>query len=482
MDEELDEHRETRIQDGLKALWNAMVRLFVHEVSTSELPWDVAQIFSRLEISLLNVRVWKVLITGDMEEHRKDDAALRGGFTTQERREVNKIPLSLRCLRQAPNGRGKNRILEPPVLQFNVKGATVVLDAKGKPVCISIHNALQLPDIEAREHFVKSIEEQGKLAWCKGCGLSGLTRRKCMMEQFLHNAEVTRSYFGGKHSGYSPQDIVSSTKSGKPSDSTRLAYKNLNYREASFQVGNFIPRHIVSFTNVSVEHVGFLCLTTVINYLKMFNLCLRFTQKVTREDTPAVDISEEPMTSFKHAINRFEAHQTCQPANHQDSTVCAACGVSSFVEGGELSSKNVGGEAGLLFRECGCVVIPYGARDFIMFCGNSFHCPLPVHPKQLSQPGNKRKRRKDTEEVKVKRYSIATFLGNKVKSPVLLESAEVNQSLEIADFVPEDVKDYFSTYKKCYKHVVNQCRHDNVAVPIMNPRQLEQALRKKKNH
>jgi len=105
-----------------------------------------------------------------------------------------------------------------------------------------------------------------------------------------------------------------------------------------------------------------------------------------------------------------------------------------------------------------------------------------VHPKQLSQPGNKRKRRKDTEEVKVKRYSIATFLGNKVKSPVLLESAEVNQSLEIADFVPEDVKDYFSTYKKCYKHVVNQCRHDNVAVPIMNPRQLEQALREKKNH
>jgi len=68
MDVELDEHRETRIQDGLKALWNAMVRLFVQEVSTSELPSEVAHIFSRNEISLSNVRVWKVVITGDMEE------------------------------------------------------------------------------------------------------------------------------------------------------------------------------------------------------------------------------------------------------------------------------------------------------------------------------------------------------------------------------------------------------------------------------
>jgi len=152
------------------------------------------------------------------------------------------------------------------------------------------------------------------------------------------------------------------------------------------------------------------------------------------------------------------------------------------VEGGELSSKNVGGEAGLLFQEYGCVVLPYGARDFIMFCGNSFHCPLPVHPKQPSQPGNKRKRGKDREEVKVKRYSIATFLGNKVKSSVQLGSTEVDQSLEMNDFVPEDLNNHFSTYEKYYKHVVNQCRCDNVAVPIMNPRQLELALRNRKTH
>ena len=74
---------------------------------------------------------------------------------------------------------------------------------------------------------------------------------------------------------------------------------------------------------------------------------------------------------------------------------------------------------------------------------------------------------------------MATFLGNKVMSSIQLGSAEVDQKKETNDFVPEEVKDCFPTYEKHCEFVVNQCRHDNAAVPIVNPRQLELALRRK---
>jgi len=60
VDEELDEHREDRTHKGHKASWNAMVRLDVQEVSPLELPSELEQTFSKMEISLSNVNVWRV--------------------------------------------------------------------------------------------------------------------------------------------------------------------------------------------------------------------------------------------------------------------------------------------------------------------------------------------------------------------------------------------------------------------------------------
>jgi len=237
--------------------------------------------------------------------------------------------------------------------------------------------------------------------------VDGLTQQKHMMEQFLHNAEVNRSHFGNNHHKFAAQKIIPSTESGKPSDSTRLACINPNGREVTFQAGNCVPRHIASFTENPAESLGLQCLTTAVNCLKKFNLVLRFAQRVTRENTAAVDISEEPMKSFTHAINRFDAHQICQPANHQDSTVHSACAVSAFVEGGELSSKNFGGEAGLFFLEHGCAVLPHGVADVIVFYGNTYHCPLPVHP---TQSGSKRKKGKGQGKREEVRVSVTPWL------------------------------------------------------------------------
>lgn len=113
---DLDEHRKDRMGAGHKAVWNVMVLTDVQEASSAELSCELLRKLEDVEITPSNTKVWQVHIQGNID-NMKDEATLRGGFTTQERKQANKVPLSCKVLQRGPRGKGKNRILKPPDLQ-----------------------------------------------------------------------------------------------------------------------------------------------------------------------------------------------------------------------------------------------------------------------------------------------------------------------------------------------------------------------------
>jgi hypothetical protein len=82
------------------------------------------------------------------------------------------------------------------------------------------------------------------------------------------------------------------------------------------------------------------------------------------------------------------------------------------VEGGKLSFQDtVDADSGQLFLEYGSAVLPYGHRDCIFFCGNTFHCPLPLNPATATTIENKKRKQGGEKKVELCRYSVASFLG-----------------------------------------------------------------------
>jgi hypothetical protein len=146
--------------------------------------------------------------------------------------------------------------------------------------------------------------------------------------------------------------------------------------------------------------------------MKIFNPFLLFTSGINRKRSTPNEIGGLGKESFCHAVNRFEYSHPFPGAIHQDNVVNSVCCVSAFVEGGKLSaSDTVNAESGQLYIEYGSVLLPYGVRDCIFFCGNSFHCPLPPNPSTATIMENKKRKHNSEDKIELCRYSVASFLG-----------------------------------------------------------------------
>lgn len=418
-DDLLLDHTDDRLKAGREALTEYIKRTDIKKHVTVKLDEELLQRLLDVGVPPSNIQVFQS-VSMDRDDDTDDEATFRGGFTPSERKRVNKIPLNSRSFKRIPGGKearahAQRRFISRLSLPEGQKGATICLDADGYVVAIALQDALNEESVKARKLLIEFCELWDLLGWAKACGLSGLARVVVLFRFFSACAlgvkdktrrdylGTRRSYFGNKYKEYQAKRLLPSTKSGRPSDSTKLEYVNRDGELKTFQAGNFIHRTILGYHKKNKNPVYRPevrpYLKTVLELLEKFNDKILFTGSVHRlAEDPPVDLNECDESSFRHAVNRFDSRYHFQPAMHQDSIVNSACVASCFVKGGEIHTKDIGASGGQLFIEYG-MILPYASTDVIIFCGNCFHCPLPVHPYNGKNATD------------LCRYSIVTFLG-----------------------------------------------------------------------
>ena len=200
----------------------------------------------------------------------------------------------------------------------------------------------------------------------------------------------------------------------------KLNYENKNGENVQFQCGNLLYRCIAQHSltkngNPTQDSIMKMCGAATMTYEYRILVLLKLYGSYVRHRIEAkpLDLCNYEITDMKNAINRFEAYGEAPGAIHQDSTVEAAAVCTAFVGEGELRSKYThNAEGGQLFLEWGALVLPYGPSDAIIFCGNSFHAPMPPTPSEQIVASNKKREKGGLPKVKVKRYSLASFVKN----------------------------------------------------------------------
>ena len=396
-------------------MWEYLRRTDIKEVSPAEYMGGTAleDMLGENGICMENVVAYQSVVISLDKEYENEPGALRGGFTSSERKRVNKVPLLARTFRHIP-GRGndantnaRRRFIARPDIPDDEKGAILVFDTDRSLVGVVLLNILGENATRSRHFLVEKCKQWLLLGWAKICGISGTPNPFHILRYFSWNAMTRHSFFGSKHAGYRVNALIPSSRSGVITDSTKIEYVNLKGKVKSFQGGNFIYRSILDYKRKTNNPVLLAetrpYLDTAVDLLQQFSGFILLTKTVNRvpvDQEDIMDISDLPFYRFKHAINRFDANCHFQPAMHQDSTVHSACIVSSFVTGGAIASSNIGATCGQIFLEQG-PILPYAFRDAVMFCGNSFHAPLPINPLHH-----------DNDDCP-KRYSIVSFLGSK---------------------------------------------------------------------
>jgi hypothetical protein len=296
----------------------------------------------------------------------------------------------------------------------------------GSTVCIVALNALSKEVLLGRQELVHTYQEEGLLFWAKGCSLSGKCNYGYMDGLFRKSRELSQQFGIGKE-GYIHSIVPWSKKakmgSKKATGCVKLNYENKKGENVQFQCGNLLYRYIAEHSlteqgNPAQDSIMKICGEATMQYeyrilelLKIYSSFVRHTKTKHRIEAKPLDISNHEIPDMKHAINRFEAHYEAPGAIHQDSTVEAAAVCTAFVEEGELRSKYThNAEGGQLFLEWSALVLPYGPRDAIIFCGNSFHAPMPPHPSEQLITTNRKRKQDSSPPVTVKRYSLASFV------------------------------------------------------------------------
>ena len=352
------------------------------------------------------------------------ESALRGGFHSNgELDAVNRVQMSLSYVSKYHR---KNRVIRRPSLANKETGAIVIIDGLGSIVCIVLVNALSNATLLGRQELVDTYQEEGKLYWTKGCSLSGNCNYSYMDQLFRDNYHLSRQFGIGEEGyvhGVVPGSKKNSSVTKKAVGCVKLNYDNQKGKNVQFQCGNLLFRCIAHHSltqqgNPAQDSIIRMCGKLTMHYeyrilelLKLYGSYVRHTNTKHRIKAQPVDISDYEITDIKHAINRFESHGEAPGAIHQDSTVQAAAICTAFVGEGELSSKYshnaVGGQ---LFLEWGALILPYGESDAIIFCGNSFHAPMPPTPSKQFFSVNKKRKHIGSAPLKVKRYSLASFV------------------------------------------------------------------------
>jgi hypothetical protein len=377
---------------------------------------------TKLGMKKCNILFLQVLFKG-----QKDctyQPVLRGGFHKDEEiNAVNRVQMSLSHITKHHR---VNRVIVRPLLAHNEQGAIVVIDGLGSTVCIVALNSLSSDVVLGRKELVDTYQTEGKLFWTKGCSLSGNCNYSYMDTLFRDNLQLAKE-FGISEQGYLHSIVPWSKKAKigikKATGCVKLNYENKDGENVQFQCGNLLYRCIAEHSltiqgNPAQDSIMKMCGESTMSYeyrilelLKLHGRYVRHTNTKHRIDAKPVDISSYEITDMKHAINRFESNGEAPGAIHQDSTVEAAAVCTAFVAEGELSSKYThNAEGGQLFLEWGALVLPYGASDAIIFCGNSFHAPMPPNPSKQVCSTNKKRKRQALQLLKVKRYSVASFV------------------------------------------------------------------------
>jgi hypothetical protein len=376
---------------------------------------------TKLGMKKKNILFLQVLLKS--QEECTYEPARRGGFNKEELDSVNRVQMRLSYITKSNR---KNRVISRPSLEQNKQGAIVVVDALGSTVCIVVLNALSDATLLGRKELVDSYQKEGKLFWTKGCSLSGNCNYSYMEALFRDNQQLVKQ-FGIGQEGYIHSIIPWSNKAKqgtkKAMGCAKLNYDNRNGRNVQFQCGNLLYRCIAYHSLTQQGHpaqdsITKMCGAATMDYeycvlelLKIYGTYVRHTKTKHRSQAKPLDIRNYEVTDMKHAINRFEACSEAPGAIHQDSTVEAAAVCTAFVAEGELRSTYThNAEAGQLFLEWGSLVLPYGARDAIIFCGNSFHAPVPPTPSSQVIDTNRKRKQLASAPMKVKRYSLASFV------------------------------------------------------------------------
>jgi hypothetical protein len=352
------------------------------------------------------------------------EPALRGGFhRDKELDAVNRVQMSVSHITKHHR---KNRVIVRPSLADNEQGAIVVIDGLGSTVCIVALNALSNAVLLGRKELVDTYQQEGKLFWTKGCSLSGNCNYSYMDGIFRNSLEVPRQFGIGEQGyihGIIPWSKKAKVGNQKATGCVKLNYENQKGENVQFQCGNLLYRCIAHHTlteqgNPAQDSIMKMCGELAMHYeyrilelLKLYGSYVRHTNTKHRIKAEPLDVSNYQITDLKHAINRFESYGEAPGAIHQDSTVEAAAVCTAFVGEGELSSKYThNAEGGQLFLEWGALVLPYGPNDAIIFCGNSFHAPMPPTPSTQFVSTNKKRTNDGSALLKVKRYSVASFV------------------------------------------------------------------------
>lgn len=427
-----EQNRKHRLMEGKKAVWANISRTSVTRrtksglVASASTPQQTKDLLIKLKemgVEDEAIFLYQVEITNCSGLPKTDKAAHRGGFTAKERQVANKVSVGVRTYSEMPgmNGRSRkamkeNRMLPRPFLPEEEKGATILLDAKVNTVAVVFHNYLEEEEIISRKAFISLSEESGVLGWCKSCGLSGITNTLQLWKWICSRVDVRVAYFGKSESAYTVLEVHANGKRKGACSSHKLSYINRQGKTKMFQIGNHIFRHIFSYKRKTGNPLRSPEVkpyeSAIIQGLKNLNPFLLFTSGVNRKESTPHELDGIGKECFCHAVNRYEYSHPFPGALHQDKVVNSVCCVSAFVEGGILSSANtVNAESGQLFIEYGSLLLPYGLRDCIFFCGNSFHCPIPPNPCTDTISEN-RKRKQDSKPIlQLHRYSIASFLG-----------------------------------------------------------------------